>query len=142
MQDLQTFCLKTFPPAPRLTELLSFGSLLNATDSFAWLMENSGFVGWTYTINPKVWSLVQPSKLIIDRPGILADEKNDKVYNSRIRVATCCHIKCYIGEKEMLVGSFNLTAPTIEDLCVVIKDKKQISHMRKTFTQHWKALAP
>lgn len=139
------FCINTqslLPvEAPRLTKLQSFGPLLNARDSFGWLHENKGFVGWTYTINPKVWTFLQPTRLIADRVKDLA-EHNGKVYNSRIRVATCCHIKCYISKTSMLIGSFNLTAPTIEDLCVLVKDKKQIVHMRKTFDCHWKALAP
>lgn len=123
----------TIAEAPRLKELQSYGRLLNAKDSLGWLMDNRGFIGWTYTVNLKLWSLLQPKQLIVDRC--------EKLYNSKIRVASCCHIKCYMSEYEMLIGSFNLTAPTIEDLCVFIQDKHEVSHMRKVFKQHWKALA-
>jgi hypothetical protein len=40
----------------------------------------------------------------------------------------------------MLIGSFNLTAPTIEDLCVEVADQSLIAFMRIQFRKHWKAL--
>lgn len=119
--------------APRLPELSSFGNLLNAKDSFAWLHENPGFSGWTYSLNPRVWTLLQPKQLIVDRYTDPA--------NSRIRVASACHIKCYFTDSTMLIGSFNLTAPTIEDLSVLVKDRKAVAHMKKQFKLHWKYLA-
>jgi len=126
---------------PRLLELQSFGPLLNAKDAFDWLHGHPGFVGWTYTINAKVWTLLQPAKLIVDRAKDLV-EPNGKIYNSRIRSATCCHIKCYLDKTWMLIGSLNLVAPTLEDFCVLIKDKKQIAFQLKQFNRCWKVLAP
>lgn len=126
-------CITAEPP--RLPELQSKGNLLNAKDSFDWLAERQdNFVGWTYTINLKVWTFLRPQRLIVGR-------QMPEIRNSKIRLASCCHVKCYLAPDGMLVGSMNLVAPTIEDLCYLIKDKGAIAHMKKQFNVHWKALS-
>lgn len=129
-----TFANLKIDAPPRLTEFRSNGNVLNATDAFSWLDAQDGdFVGFTYSINIKVWTMLQPSRLI-------ADHINPDLVNSRIRLASCCHAKCYIGKTEMLIGSLNLVFPTIEDLCYLVKDKAAIRHMKKSFDVAWKAL--
>jgi hypothetical protein len=111
----------------------SFNTIYNSTDCMLWCHGQNAISGWTYTFNPNVLRWARISKLIVG---------NFSGYKSKhVRYATHCHIKCYIGDSAALIGSFNLTQPTIEDMAVFIKDKKLLAHLRKQHKLHWNALA-
>jgi hypothetical protein len=112
------------PPIP------SKGKLLNGENSLDWIIERKHLVGWTYNFNVscRAW---QSFDRLISCQGRAS--KN-------VRIANNTHIKCYIGRDSMLIGSFNLTFPTVQDLCIEVKDFVLINYMRRMFNQHWKAL--
>jgi hypothetical protein len=111
----------------------STGTILCAEDTVDWLKAQRQIVGWTYTLSDDFLL-----KLSIDR--VIAGKPYNGGFKLRVKVAQATHVKCYIGQSEMYIGSFNLTHPTIEDLGVIVKDKKQIKTMRAFFEKSWKAL--
>jgi hypothetical protein len=113
----------TLPP------LASRGILLNGHDSDRWIRKRKDLIGWTFSFH--VEYLRYFKQLIV---GV------SLVPSAKLKVARNNHTKCYIDKREMLIGSFNLSHPTIEDLCVVIKDPSLIAHMRIQFRKHWKTL--
>lgn len=122
---------------PRLLELRSFRTILNATDTVGWLdLHRDDFVGWTYSVTEAAIRMFKPKKLIIGNITTVLPA----YYWDRVKLASHCHIKCYIGPDEMLVGSFNLTAPSIEDMMVRVTDKVTVREVRGQFNKHWKAL--
>jgi len=127
MDDIKVSKVRTGLLAP---EIKSKGSLLNGDDSYAWLMKREGLIGWTYSFNPYAIVLLHFAKLISCQGRA---QKN-------VKIASNTHLKCYIHKYQMLIGSFNLTYPTIEDLSVLVTDKILINHMHNQFTQHWKRL--
>jgi len=114
----------------RLPVVQSRGRLLNGDDVFVWISKRKNLVGWTYSYNPSC-ILLRRFKSLIAGTGRPC---------TNVRIATNTHIKCYIDRDSMLVGSFNLTEPTIQDLCVEIKDQSLIAHMRIQFRKHWNIL--
>ena len=106
--------------------------ILCAEDTVDWLKAQRLLIGWTFTLNENFAILLDIDRLIVGQPyqGNLG----------RIKLARGTHIKCYIGKHEMYIGSMNLTEPTIEDVGVIIPNKKQIAHMRKQFELCWKSL--
>ena len=107
-------------------------TILTAEDCHRWLMDQLDLIGWTYTVRACVVRQYSFKRLIAN--------KTDQPI-SIVRLATNIHAKVYLTEKEMLIGSFNLTRPEIEDIAVLIKDQTQIKFMRNQFEKHWKALA-
>ena len=112
-----------------LPPFTSRGILLNSYDSDCWIRERRDLIGWTFSFNVEYLTFFK--QLIV---GI------SLVPSNKIKVACGNHTKCYIHKKEMLVGSFNLSRPTIEDICVVVKDQSLVAFMRIQFRKHWKAL--
>ena len=112
-----------------LPEFCSRGVLLNGYDSDRWIRKRKDLIGWTFSFN--VEYLTYFKQLIV---GI------SLVPSNKIKVARNNHTKCYIDKKEMLVGSFNLSRPTIEDLCIKVTVQSLIAFMRIQFRKHWKAL--
>ena len=116
----------------QLPELQTSGRLLNGMQTFSWIYDRKNLVGWTYSYNP-AFILVTRFKQLIACVGLP---------RSNVRLAGNTHIKCYIDKKEqkMVIGSFNLTEPTINDLCIEITDRALVNHMRLQFSKHWKLL--
>lgn len=114
----------------------SSGGILNSHDCVEWLRTRSELIGWTYSFTPYGLSLYNFKKLI-------ANVCNGHLFvmNATIRFATNIHAKCYIAPESALISSFNLTAPTIEDIGVVIRDKRALKHLRREFNRQWKSLA-
>jgi hypothetical protein len=106
------------------------GKLLNADDCYDWIFNRSKLIGWTYNFN-RMCCLWQHFEKLISCQGQPAKQ---------VRIANNTHIKCYIGKDSMLVGSFNLTQATVQDLCIEVKDIVLLNYMRRMFNQHWKAL--
>lgn len=109
----------------------SSGNLLNAENTFQWVMKRNDLLGWTYTIQPGICCRFR--RLITGRPldCVLAN----------VRTATNCHIKCYIAKDSAVLGSFNLTLPTILDLSILITNRTQLKALRELHRSHWAALA-
>lgn len=117
---------------PEIPDLITPRGILTAEQCHMWLSVQSSLIGWTYSCNPLALRLYKFTKLICGVP-----------YNwfpDHVRYACNTHIKCYIGPKAMLIGSYNLTAPTIQDCAVIVTDKKSIAAMKTQFSLHWKAL--
>lgn len=110
--------------------LRSSKSLLNGEDSYLWIKEHKPLVGWTYDYNPHA-ILIESFERLISCKGLA--RKN-------VRIANNVHVKCYIHTNVMLIGSFNLTFPTIVDLCYLVTDKKAVDFYREQFEEHWKHL--
>ena len=108
----------------------SKGKLLNADSSYLWLLRHKKLIGWTYNYNWGCQAIRNFDKLIAcqGRPS------------KTVRIANNTHIKCYISKDSMLIGSFNLTYPTVQDLCLEVTDVVLRNYMRRMFNQHWKAL--
>jgi hypothetical protein len=113
-----------------LSEFKSKGYLLNATDSYEWIHTRENLIGWTYNFN-RLCSLWQHFDKLISCQGVPAKQ---------VRIANNTHMKCYIHKRSMLVTSFNLTFPTINDLGVEIKDVALCNYMKILFNKHWKEL--
>jgi phosphatidylserine/phosphatidylglycerophosphate/cardiolipin synthase-like enzyme len=112
----------------------SFGPILNSIDSDDWLQNQKSLIGWTYSSSALSLNWMKFERLIVGRDFVSFSP-------TKIRCANNVHAKCYISKSSALLGSFNLTAPTVEDLCYLIKDKKIVEHLRKEFNRQWKALA-
>ncbi len=113
----------------RIPPIRSKGKLLNADDSYMWILRRKHLVGWTFSIT-KVH--VKSFDRLIAGCGLQPFPN--------VKYAGNVHLKCYIDKKEMLIGSYNLTSPTIEDLCVLVTDITSINHMRIQFNKHWRTL--
>lgn len=113
----------------------SLGIVYNSNDCVAWLKQQKSLIGWTYSFTPYGLSLYNFTRLIA---GVC---NGQHVNSCRVRYANNIHAKCYLSDKSALIGSFNLTAPTIQDLAVVIVHKQTLQHLRREFNRQWKALA-
>jgi hypothetical protein len=111
-------------------DIQSKGRLLNAIDCHVWILKRKHLIGWTYNFN-RMSRLWQCFDRLISCQGSPAKQ---------VRIANNTHIKCYIGKDSMLIGSFNLTFPTVQDLCIEVRDIALCNYMRRMFNQHWKAL--
>lgn len=120
---------------PRMERLESFGHLLDARDCDLWLRSQVALIGWTYSLNPV-------SLYLYDFRRVISGRVIEKPHGCGTQIRFTCnnHIKCYITKSEMLIGSYNLSAPTIEDCAVRITSKAEIKHMRTQFERHWKSL--
>lgn len=119
--------------APKPLPVFKVAGLLNKDECWAWLKEQAGIVGWTFCYNRAVFSQISVARLIVcvgqpDTPNW-------------VRYASNCHMKIYVGKTQALVGSFNLTWPTIEDAGILITKQSQVRALRQTFNKHWKHLA-
>lgn len=113
-----------------LSEFDSKGKLLNGRDCCIWVRDRRHLVGWTYNFNIH-YGLYQSFDRLISCQGRPS---------KRIRIANNTHMKCYIDSKSMLVTSFNLTHPTVNDLGVEIQDIVLCNYMKRIFNKHWKEL--
>ena len=113
-----------------LSQLSSKGKLLNADACYLWLLRRKNLVGWTYNYNWSCQAVRNFDKLIA------CQGKSSRT----IRIANNTHIKCYIGKDTMLLGSFNLTYPTVQDFCIEVTDIVLRNYMRRMFNKHWKEL--
>jgi len=112
----------------QLPPLETRGKLLNGEETFLWIYKRRDLVGWTYSVRRPLALRFKQLIAYVGEPA------------PNIKFAQNVHMKCYIDKKSMLIGSFNLTAPTIEDLCVEITDQSLVAFMRIQFRKHWKAL--
>jgi hypothetical protein len=122
--------LKQIRVGQRLPAIKLKGRLLDADGAFLWIYRRKDLIGWTYSYNPRC-VLLKRFKYLIACVGIPS---------SNVRIAGNIHVKCYIDKKSMLIGSFNLTEPTIQDLCVEVTDQSLVAHMRIQFRKHWDLL--
>jgi hypothetical protein len=114
----------------RLPELKVKGKLLDSDATFMWIYRRKDLVGWTYSFNPNTPLLKRFKQLIAGTGAPCAN----------VRIACNTHIKCYIDRKSMLIGSFNLTGPSILDLCIEVTDPSLVATMRIQFRKHWNLL--
>lgn len=113
-----------------LSTIPSKGRMLNGVDSFNWIIWREKLVGWTYNYNWSTGVLSHFDRLISCRG------REDR----RVRLANNTHMKCYIGKKSMLITSFNLTYPTVNDMGMEVLDVALCNYMRRMFNKHWKEL--
>lgn len=113
-----------------ISQFKSKGRLLNALDCCRWIRDKRNLVGWTYNYNPS-YGLCECFTRLISCQGRPS---------KRIRIANNTHMKCYISDKSMIITSFNLSAPTINDLGIEIKDVTYLNYMKTLFNKHWKEL--
>ena len=114
----------------RVSSIQSKGILLTGGEAYDWLKKRRNLKGWTYNYN-EYCPLFHSFKQIITCKG----KRHPKV-----KFADNVHLKCYMDLKVMIVGSFNLVYPTIEDLCVLIEQPGLVSFMRLQFRTHWNSL--
>jgi hypothetical protein len=122
--------LKQVRVGQRLPPFKVKGKLLDGDGAFLWIHRRKDLIGWTYSFNPKC-VLLKRFKYLIACVGAPC---------SNVRIAGNIHVKCYIDQRSMLIGSFNLTNPTIQDLCIEVTDQSLVAHMRIQFRKHWKLL--
>jgi len=109
----------------------SKGVLLNAHGTWKWIKNRNNLIGWTYSFDAQY--LVHFKRLIVGRFTGVRLPPN-------IKFASNIHQKIYIDQKEMLVSSQNLVAPTIQNLSVVIRDQVLINYMKIIFNKQWRYL--
>src|SRR6266536_1255191 len=109
---MNTVKLSTVKLKPSLSWLESKGRLLNADACYIWIRRHDKLVGWTYNYNP--------SSCLIDYFARLISCLGPA--SKKVRIANNIHMKCYINKESMLVTSFNLSYPTVQDMGIEVFD--------------------
>lgn len=113
-----------------LSVIPSKDKLLNADACYEWIFNRDHLIGWTYNFNASCPLWRRFDKLIScqGRPS------------QSIRIANNTHMKCYLSLTSMLITSFNLTYPTVNDMGIETSNIIYVNYMRRMFNKHWKEL--